>query len=487
MRQLQSDDPATVAHKTVHVALPLLTSDVPYVTILWLNDDILFDIFNCYRLDDEYLWNVRFRWSKLSHVCRRWRNLIYQSTSHLGMHIQCTNGSPILDTLDHLPPLPLFVNYGYTSVTMTEKDELGLIHALWLCDRVRHIDLDLPPPAVLHKVLLLMDEQFPILEHLFLSFATKNSIPLTLPKAFRAPNLRHLDLVGLGLPKRLRLLTSAVSLVTLHLSNIETSSYFRPRLLAARLQSLPQLQELSIDFSIPIPRPSAERELLGEKGTSVTLPNLQTLRFKGVSAYLESFVAQIGVPLLEWLVITLFNQITFSLPHLSRLINITEESKLPASRVYFDPNEVSIITARHGSPWFDPAPLLLRVTCTQLAWQIDCAAQICNALIPALSGVERIALRCSHDFQIPTALENGAIDSRVWHELLRSFIGVKELDIPDKLLEELSRALQVDEVGWDPGFLPNLWSINAADNVFTAFIDTRRVIGRPVRFSQRRY
>ena len=362
MRQLQSDDPATVAHKTVHVALPLLTSDVPYVTILWLDDDILFDIFNWYRLDDEYLWNVRFRWSKLSHVCRRWRNLIYQSTSHLGMHIQCTNGSPILDTLDHLPPLPLFVNYGYTSVTMTEKDELGLIHALRLRDRVRHIDLDLPPPAVLHKVLLLMDEQFPILEHLSLSFATKNSIPLTLPKAFRAPNLRHLDLVGLGLPKRLRLLTSAVSLVTLHLSNIETSSYFRPRLLAARLQSLPQLQELSIDFSIPIPRPSAERELLGEKGTSVTLPNLQTLQFKGVSAYLESFVAQIEVPLLEWLVITLFNQITFSLPHLSRLINITEESKLPASRVYFDPNEVSIITARHGSPWFDPAPLLLRVT-----------------------------------------------------------------------------------------------------------------------------
>ena len=185
--------------------------------------------------------------------------------------------------------------------------------------------------------------------------------------------------------------------------------------------------------------------------------------------------------------ITLFNQITFSLPHLSHLINITEESKLPASRVYFDPNEVSIITARHGSPWFDPTPLLLRVTCTQLDWQIDCAAQICNALIPALSGVERIVLRCSHNFQIPTALENGAIDSRVWHELLRSFIGVKELDIPDKLLEELSRALQVDEVGWDPGFLPNLWSINAADNVFTAFIDTRRVIGRPVRFSQRRY
>ena len=402
------------------------------------------------------------------------------------MHIQCNNGSPILDTLDHLPPLPLFVNYGYTSVTMTEKDELGLIHALRLRDRVRHIDLDLPPPAVLHKVLLLMDEQFPILEHLFLSFATKNSIPLTLPKAFRAPNLRHLDLVGLGLPKRLRLLTSAVSLVTLHLSNIETSSYFRPRLLAARLQSLPQLQELSIDFSIPITRPSAERELLGEKRTSVTLPNLQTLRFKGISAYLESFVAQIRVPHLEWLVITLFNQITFTLPHLSRLINMTEESKLLASRVYFDPNEVSIITARHGSPWFDPAPLLLRVTCTQLDWQIDCAAQICDALIPMLSDVERFRLTYYYT-KIPTEWQNGGIDATTWHELLRSFTGVKELYIESELSEELSRALQLGDVGSDPGFLPNLRSINAADNQFTAFINTRQVVGRPVRFSQRRY
>ena len=139
--------------QTVHVALPLLTSEFPYMTIHWLNDDILFDIFNWYLLDDEYLWNVRFWWSKLSHVCRRWRNLIYQSTSQLGMHIQCTNGSPILDTLDHLPPLPLFVNYGYTSVTMTEQDELGLIHALRLHDRVRHIDLDVPPPTIVHKVL----------------------------------------------------------------------------------------------------------------------------------------------------------------------------------------------------------------------------------------------------------------------------------------------------------------------------------------------
>jgi hypothetical protein len=76
--------------------------------------------------------------------------------------------------------------------------------------------------------------------NIFLSrSAAENSIPLTLPKAFLAPNLRHLALPGISPPKRLRLLTSTVSLVTLKLSNIQTSSYFRPRLLVARLRPSP--------------------------------------------------------------------------------------------------------------------------------------------------------------------------------------------------------------------------------------------------------
>jgi hypothetical protein len=46
---------------------------------------------------------------------------------------------------------------------------------------------------------------------------------------------------------------------------------------------------------------------------------------------------------------------------------------------------------------------------------------------------------------MPTEWQNGEIDGTTWHELLRSFIGVKELRICDSLSEELSRALQVDE------------------------------------------
>ena len=74
------------------------------------------------------------------------------------------------------------------------------------------------------------------------------------------------------------------------------------------------------------------------------------------------------------------------------------------------------------------------------------------------------------------------IDSTTWHELLRSFIEVKDLRIDEVLPNELSQALRVDEVGSDPRLLPNLQYITGKANRFTSFIDTRRVMGCPVEF-----
>ena len=176
--------------------------NVQYSAIHVLNDDILLGMLDCYRLDKKNGWNDRLGWCKLSHFCQRWRHLIYGCAFHLGMRIKGTNGTPLVDMLDRLPPLPLSVNYGHTrpgfpTCMLTEKDELGIYHALRLHDRVYHIDLELRP-SILYKVIVLrLDRQFPKLEHLSLTFSAssricKNNLPLTLPKAFLAPNLRHL-------------------------------------------------------------------------------------------------------------------------------------------------------------------------------------------------------------------------------------------------------------------------------------------------------
>ncbi|KAH9060649.1 hypothetical protein EDB87DRAFT_571076 [Lactarius vividus] len=464
---------------------PRYEYDVLYTTIDRLNNDILLCIFNYYRLDDENGWNVQLGWCKLSHVCRRWRHIIYSSAFHLGMHIVCTNGTPSIETLNHLPPLPLFVDYRCATATISGQDESGIYHALRLRDRVSHIVLHLPP-FTFRKFLTLMDGPFPVLEYLSLSSTTDEDTGLVLVKTFLAPNLSHLMLLGAGLPRGLSLLSSTISLATLTLTNIQTSGYIFPVQLVARLRSLPQLEELSIGFSIPIPRPRAERELLGEQGTGtlVTLPNLKLLMFQGVSTYLERLVAQIRTPLLERLNITLFNQIAFALPHLSHFANITEGLKLPNAKVTFQCDAVSIITDHHSAGQYR---FILRVMCKQLDWQIDCAAQIFSALMPVLPSVEKLTLEF-HGETIPTEFMNGGIDGTMWHELLTSFIWVKELHICGVLAVELSDALQVDVVGlW---LLPSLQELTYrrevwhATNLFSSFLDARRTAGRPVLLSK---
>ena len=150
MSRLRSDDSNSL---TIRLALPSPTSErvynVPRPAIHWLNDDILLGIFNCCRLDKTNDWNDRLGWRNLTQVCQRWRYLIYECSSHLGIHIKCTKGSPLVNTLDHLPLLPLFVHYDYcphSASTILEQDELGIYHTLRLRGRIRHINLSLPLP-----------------------------------------------------------------------------------------------------------------------------------------------------------------------------------------------------------------------------------------------------------------------------------------------------------------------------------------------------
>jgi hypothetical protein len=361
-----------------------------------------------------------------------------------------------------------------------------------LHDRVHTIDLDLPP-SILLKFIELMDEPFPILERLSLSYTVDGITSLVLPQTFLSPNLRHLKLISVCLPKALPFL-STVSLVTLVLTNIQVSGYFSPRQLAARLRSLLQLEELAIGFSTPLPRPNTERELLDDQETPVTLSNLRLLTFRGVSAYLEGLVAWIRAPFLQRLNITLFGQIAFSLPNLSHFTSTIEALKLPTAKVFFWRDKVFIIMDHHSNNqlYGHDGSFILRVTFKHLDWQIDCAAQICTALMPVLSGVEKLTLDF-YGLAVPTEWQNGEIEGTTWHELLRSFVGVKELHICGALLPELSRALQVDGVGTDPGLLPRLQELVSvfkgehADNLFDSFLHARGAGGRPVRLVRQQF
>lgn len=263
-----------------------------------------------------------------------------------------------------------------------------------------------------------------------------------------------------------------------------------PRLIRER-GFLPQLEELSVCFSIPIPRPSAEGELLGTLEGPVTIPALKHLTFRGVGTYLESFVAQLSAPLLERLSITIFNQVAFTLPHLSRFTSTTERLKLPIASVIFDSDAVSVVTNEHGQQQqrADGTPSFsFRVMCREFDWQVDCAAQICNALMLTLSGVEELTLDVDGQ-RTPTDWQDYAVDGTTWRELLVPFTGTRELHICHALAWELSFALQEEEAGLNPMLLPILKQLSPlleaehANNAFSSFLDARQIAGRPVRLS----
>jgi hypothetical protein len=101
--------------------------------------------------------------------------------------------------LAHSPPLPLTIFYTGSDGEMTAEDEEGVLLALSHRDRVRHIHLELPA-STLRKFVLAMDEEFPMLERMYVACRSDEPTNLVFPGTFQAPNLRHLLLQMASLP-----------------------------------------------------------------------------------------------------------------------------------------------------------------------------------------------------------------------------------------------------------------------------------------------
>ena len=444
-----------------------------------LNYDALLNIFHHYRLEDVDAWNLRLAWCKLTHVCRRWRYLIYDSSSVLDMCLPF-NGSFSTDLLAHLPPLPLIIHYLNKTTTRVQKYEEIILPRLQQHGRLRSVALQAPSPG-LCTLLETMNGHFPILENLSLLSTTEEEANIVLPCTFRAPNLRHLALHGVGLASGLSLFTSTTALVTLTLTHIPAPYSFPPGHLVAQLQGLRHLEELSIGLADLVPIPNTEEELLLGPIPRVMMPLLKRLVFRGEAAYLENFITQINAPLLDQLTITLFFELAFTLTNLTQLIHTNEELVCLSARILLNKDCVSIVTS-NAEP---RVGLTLNVSCEPLDWQIDSAAQVCGALEQVLSAVEELTLDLDED-GIPSGWET-ALDGSLWHELLLPFSSVKKLHIGSSLTSELSHALKPISGGLILELLPELQDlevqleIDDASRAFSTFIETRKHAGRLVR------
>ncbi|KAI9461899.1 hypothetical protein BJY52DRAFT_1257434 [Lactarius psammicola] len=128
-------------------------------------------------------------------------------------------------------------------------------------------------------------------------------------------------------------------------------------------------------------------------------------------------------------------------------------------------------------------PFLVQVNCRPLDWQAACAAQICHTLAPLLAGVDTLTLGFNKD---GPASWRDEIDHEQWHGLLRTFAGVKNLQLTGALAGDLFRSLQLDESDPSSEPLPELEELVCSgrghtDDVFALFISARQSAGRPVR------
>jgi hypothetical protein len=240
-----------------------------------------------------------------------------------------------------------------------------------------------------------------------------------------------------------------------------------------------QLQTLGVNFQSALPTHDIERDV--PITTRVTLPNLRWFGFMGASAYLETVLSRLTAPILEKLQVDFFNQLTISIPNTQQLISSTRNLRFTSAELRFHRNLVglSIYPGEETRMY----ALYMGVLGQHHDWQVSSAAQITSALGPVFSTVVDLSLHLDYQFT-PSPERHNEADRTHWREVLRSFNNVKTLHVPNGLLGDLSRSIQLRDGESPMELLPELKELrydagSVDDDAFVPFLDVRRNAGHP--------
>ena len=459
---VRSTDPPSVGRVTIN--------KLPYI--------ILLEVFKLFVNEA----NQIEEWHTLVHVCRTWRNIVFDSPRHLDLRLLCTARRRVRELLYIWPALPIVICDRDGPTSLVEGVD-NIIAALEPNDRVREIVLKGVPGSLWKKLAGVMQQPFPALIGLEIhQDDISGALVPVLPDLFlgdSAPGLRTLDLYGIPVPPVWELLCSANRLVKLHLHDIPHFGYIPPDAMASQLSALPRLESFSLEFRSPLFRPHST---LPWPLTHVVLPALTSLFFTGVSEYLEDFVSTIDAPVLDNVTIAFFNQLVFEIPRLHNFISRTERLvEREYARVVFTRHSVEIRVSpeiRTGSSQW----LRLGILCTEPDWQVLSLTQVYRSRFTTLSTLKRLEIVSEY-----SPWQNNAENTQ-WLEFLRLFTDVKDLYLSAELalrvtpaLQELP-GLQLTEV---LPMLQNLFveglqpppSVQAAVEYFVA---GRQVVGYPI-------
>jgi hypothetical protein len=476
--------------------------DIARVTIDVLPDISLLEVFDFY-LDEEQRMARNMAWRELVHVCRKWRNLVFESPRRLNLRIYWPLHIPVREILDVWPPLPIVIKLRSNQPQVMDNTFVLLDSE---CNN-RICDLDLFGflwYSKSERFLVAMQRPFPVLENLRLRLG-RGAAPVD-PDSFlggSVPCLQalHLDTVPFpGLPK---LILSATNLITLSLRNIPYSGYISPEAMATSLSTLTMLKTLDIGFDSPLFHRDQKSQL---SPTRTLFSVLTELRINAAREYVEDLVARIDAPLLVNLQIVFFHDEPIlhspDFPRLTQFISCTPKFKAcDEARVVLSDRDISITFPQT----FDGA---LRLEISSIfaskfifgqnvpQWSSSSVAQVSRSSFPQalVTAVERLYIlddKCSRKGW------EGYIENSDWLVLLRSFTAVKDLFISSHFTPPISSALGElveEEEGEEKGvaevlpalrtlFLKDLFRPRRVPRKIEQFATARQLANHPISIS----
>ena len=452
-------------------------------TISTLSDDVLLEIFDFCRETLRYNSLPGWKWHLLVHVCRGWRQTIFESPHRLNLRILCTYGTPVRKDLGIWPPaFPIAISYGRPGDGVRPNDEDNVIAALEHPNRVCHLWVDITG-SLLGRMVTVMQEPFPVLTCLFM-YSKDGNAPV-LPGGFlggSAPCLQTIYLDRIPFPALPTLLLSTSDLVVLSLRDIPRTGYVSPEAMVACLAALPKLESLIIMFQSATPRRNRIRP---PPVTQTVLPALAGVEFTGASEYLEDLVFRIDSPQLDVIFIYYLDQfVDLQAAQVSEFIGRSLGPKLTLVRhaeVTFSSDSVVFEICRHGiRPTPDWRPAATMIPCDGIDRQVSQIAQVLSQYSATLSNVVHLELKVD---ELEGDHELEGMDDVEWLHLFHQFSAVQTLYVSWELAGSVALALEDITGEMVAEVLPFLDYIFLEDQPASSieeFVAARRLSDRPV-------
>jgi hypothetical protein len=355
-----------------------------------LPDEVLLEIFDLYRqstgidqydYDHWHLWRKKYAWFNLAHVCRRWRAVMFESSTRLDLNIVVGPKKPgnIRKILSgHLPILINYLErYGpldtITGSALWRRMRAALGHR----DRVREISISFEGGFGVmfdNFINATTNCHFPALESLVLYFPDEpeGDIPATFLRGpdRSDPPLRRLGLYETSLASVSGLLLSATALTDLTLSiNAADFDPSQGPFLLSCLQGMQSLRNLELTIFELDDFDFQSQDSITTPKDIVRLLKLTRFHYSGPATFLNSLMSGLSAPSLQDARFDVDEE--SPLLYLSRAIDDVS-GEFPSVSVTFGENDFHLVSSTHSGEidHFKPTSFRLNVNCSWYSFDL---------------------------------------------------------------------------------------------------------------------